>query len=61
MILSVRFAVVPLLETLIRPRDAARAAQEEQRLARLEEKVGQLGRELERLSGRDDIRSAARA
>lgn len=48
MILTVRLAVLPLIETISRPRAAGAA---EQRISRLEQKVGQLSHELERLAG----------
>jgi hypothetical protein len=46
MILTIRLALLPLIETITRPRTAG----SEERIARLEQKVGQLGRELERMS-----------
>lgn len=49
LILAVRLAVVPLLETLGRPRTPMGIAAEE-RLARLEESVARMARDLERLA-----------
>ncbi|HEX6925966.1 MAG TPA: hypothetical protein VF167_11150 [Longimicrobiaceae bacterium] len=45
-ILVIRFAVIPLVTTLLHPSDRGDSA----RIARLEEKVGRLSLELERLA-----------
>lgn len=51
MILAVRFALIPLLQTIARPRGAGtRPSAEGDRLARLEERVGELSRQLEGLA-----------
>lgn len=49
-IVTVRAAIIPLVETITRCRPATAASSEADRLARLEERVGQLGRELEQLT-----------
>lgn len=49
MIVTVRLAVIPLVESITRSRPGAESAAEAERLTRLEEKVGQLARELEQL------------
>ena len=50
MIIAVRLAVVPLLETISRPRAATIAGAAEERIVRLEQRVGQRSRELERMA-----------
>lgn len=51
MIVALRFAVIPLIETLLRPHAAAGAASDRERIARLEQRLTLLLAELER-SGR---------
>lgn len=50
MILAIRFAVVPLVATILRPAGASRASSDSARIASLEEKVGRLALELDRLA-----------
>jgi hypothetical protein len=59
MILTVRLAVLPLVETITRARGGGGGGPAEARIARLEQRVGQLGRELERMttSGSPDTES----
>lgn len=56
LIVTVRLAVIPLVEALTRPRHAGAA---ESRLARLEESVGRMGQELEQLSAAARTRRTA--
>lgn len=50
MILAIRFAVVPLVATILRPGGVGRAGPDSDRIASLEEKVGRLAHELDRLA-----------
>ena len=51
MIVALRFAVIPLIDTLLRPRDTSTRISDRERITRLEERLARLLTELER-SGR---------
>lgn len=50
MILAVRLAVIPLVEAIARPRRREGSSDDAERLSRLEERVGNLTRQLEQLT-----------
>lgn len=48
MIVALRFAVIPLIETILHPRDTAQRLSDRERIAQLEQRLAQIVAEMER-------------